>query len=129
MSKRNALITEDKDYKPADPEMPERRFYIETDQYRWKVYIRTLIIRETGTPVYYGSVENEHSAYGLTRNEILNDLASILIMKSEVRSRGVKAVSLNEVRHFLDPSDVVREERKITGHRSVKSILAGLLGW
>ncbi|MEK6776133.1 MAG: hypothetical protein AABY87_04525 [bacterium] len=128
MFKEKTVITEDRMYKKSDPEMPDRKFHIETEEYRWEVYVRQWIIRETGTPVYYGRVGNEYSAYGLTVNEVLNDLASILVRMSESRPKGLKTVSLSEVRYFLDPSDVIREEMKITDRRPGKSILARLLG-
>jgi hypothetical protein len=121
-------ITKDKDYKPSSPEEPSKRFLIETDEFRWVVHVVRYVIKETDTPVFYARTDEGYSAYGLTENETLNDLKAIMLRKLEANPGKVRAVSLDEVKNYLDPLDAAREEIKLANALSSKTFLARLLG-
>lgn len=127
MGDENAYITEDRAYKPSSPEMPERRFFIETDAYRWEVMVWRHTVRETGTAVYRAVAEGEHSAYGFTVNEALNDLKSIMHARLGAGGRQ-RTVSLDEVRSYLDPLDAAREDLKLAAAIARKPLIARVLG-
>lgn len=128
MPAQDAVVTEDRSYKPSSPDMPERRFVIETETYRWEAYVTRYVVRETGTAVYHAVVENEHSAYGLTPNEAVNELAGILSLKSKAYGREPKTVALSQVRGCLDPRDVQREYDAAAENRLHGSLIKKLFG-
>ncbi|HEY3347189.1 MAG TPA: hypothetical protein VGK71_06165 [Nitrospirota bacterium] len=126
----NATITvrEDLWYKPSAPEMPAKKFFIETEQYRWEVGVWCCEIIETGTALYYAKTsDSEHSAYGMTVNETVNDIMSIMRMRIEASPMPVKALSFDDVRYYLDPFDALKEKAKIGLKR--KTFLQNLLGF
>ena len=122
------LITEDVWYKPGSPEAARKRFFIETEEYRWEVEVWRREIKETGTPVYYALADAGHSAYGLTVHEALNDLAGIMAQKVKALPAGPRPIPFAELRTYLDPRDAVRESEKISGLLPGKSLLAKLFG-
>ena len=128
MGEVRARITEDKGYKPSSPEAAFKRFFIETDDYRWVAHVRRSTVRETGTVVYCARSEEGHTAYGLTVNETLNDLASIMLLRLAACGDNDNTVSLDDVRSYLDPEDAAREDLKAALARSRKPLLARLLG-
>ncbi len=122
------LITEDVWYKPGSPEAARRKFFLETEEYRWEVEVWRHEVKETGTPVYYALADAGHSAYGLTVNEALNDLAGIMTQRVKAFPAGPRPIPFQELRSRLDPGDAVRESEKISTMLTGKSILARLLG-
>ena len=120
-------ITEDTAYKPASPDDPSRRFLIETDEYRWEALVWKYTVRESGSTVYRAWTPEGHSAYGMTSNEAVNDLAGILREVTGGPARE-KTVSFDEIRYKLDPSDAERERTKINEAHTSKSLLARILG-
>ena len=129
MSKEKAMITEDKTYKPASPEMPTKRFFIETDEYRWVVYMRRMTIKETGTVLFRADCDEEgHAAYGLTANEALNDMSGIMLGCLSAEACKTRCVPLDSVRSYLDPIDAAREDLKVADILSRKPLLARILG-
>ncbi len=129
MPEEKAVAKEDGGYKPSSPEMPVKRFYIETDKYRWVVHVWRYTIKETGTAVYRAVAEEGHSAYGLTVNETINDLKSIMLMKLRASGDRDKTVSLDSVRSYFDPMDAAREDLKAAEALSSRPLLARLLGF
>jgi hypothetical protein len=125
--KLSATVAEDVGYKPSSPEMPVRRFFIDTESYRWEVYVWRCRVKETGTLVYYAKTEEGHSAYGMTANETVNDLAGIMLEKIRTCPAD-RTIPFDEVRFYLDPTDAARELNKITEDRARKSFLARLIG-
>jgi hypothetical protein len=125
--KSSATVAEDSGYKPSAPDMPLRRFYVDTESYRWEVYVWRCRVKETGTAVYYARTEEGHSAYGMTVNEAVNDLAAIMLEKIRTNPT-VRTIPFDEVRFYLDPADAAREQSKISTGRSRKSLLARLMG-
>ena len=127
----NALITkisEDTGYKPSSGSKPEKRFFIETDLYRWEVLVSRFLIVESGTPVYKAFAEEEgHSAYGLTANEAVNDVAQI--MRTVLAVKQVKKIAFENVRYYLDPISAAREEIRISEEYSKKPLLSRLFGF
>ncbi len=121
-------ITGDKDYKPSSPEEPLKRFLIETEEFRWVVHLWRYVIKETNTPVFHARTDEGYSAYGLTENETLNDLKSIMLRKLGASPGKVRTVSLEEIKNYLDPLDAAREEIKLANALSSKTFLARLLG-
>jgi|GEM_PF-4981300 len=122
------VITEDESYRPSLPEKAERVFRISLGPYRWDAMVWRLRIRDTGTILYKVSASEGHSAYGLTLNEALNDIASI--MKRELScAQDAKTVSFKDIRSYLDPADAAREEIKIAQARSSKSFIARIFGF
>ncbi len=128
MPAQKAVVTEDISYKPSSPEMPERRFVIETDDYRWEAFVTRYVVRETGTPVYYAVIENEHSSYGLTANEAVNELATIMAGKAELCRREVRSIRLSAVGSCLEPRDMEREYAKAAESRMHCSFIKKLFG-
>lgn len=122
------MIREDAEYRPSSPEQPGRRFYIETGAYRWEVYVWRYEIKETGTPVYYARTDEGHSAYGMTVNEPLNDLAAIMGRKLEL-AKQTRTVTLDEVRNYLDPYDAAAEDVKVARSTSARPLAARLFGF
>jgi len=108
--------------------MPERRFVIETDYYRWEAFVTRYVVSETGTPVYHAVVENEHSAYGLTPNEAVNELAGIMGLQAGAYKRKTRTIRLSTVRGCLEPRDSERELAKATEGRLHGSFIRKLLG-
>ncbi|MBI5189049.1 MAG: hypothetical protein HZA22_00030 [Nitrospirae bacterium] len=128
MPDENALITEDRAYKPSSPGMPERRFLIETEGYRWEVMVWRYTVRETGSVVFRAVAEGEHASYGFTVNEALNDLKAIMLLRLAAGGGRKNTVSLDEVRSFLDPMDAAREDIKLAEALSRKPLIARVLG-
>lgn len=128
MSEEKASITEDKTYKPPSPEGPARRFLIETESYRWEVMVWRYAVRETGTALYRAVAEREHTAYGLTVNEALNDLKAIMLLRLGAGGCRPRTVSLDEVRSYLDPLDAAREDLKLAQSLAEKPLIARMLG-
>ena len=124
----NVTITNDKGYKPSSPEEPTKRFLIETEEFRWVVHLWRYVIKETNTPVFHAKTDEGFSAYGLTENETLNDLKSIMLRKLGASPGKVRTVSLDDVKKYLDPMDAAREEIKLANVLSSKTFLARLLG-
>jgi hypothetical protein len=122
------LITEDVWYKPGSPEDARKRFFIETEEYRWEVEVWPHEVKETGTPVYYARADSGHSAYGMTVHEALNDLAGIMAERIRSHTNGPKKIPFAELRSRLYPGDAARESEKISGILNGKSLLARLLG-
>ena len=120
-------VTEDKGYKPSSPEKPGRRFFVETDTYRWEVYVSSYEIKETGTPVYHAVTPEGHSAYGMTANETVNDIAGI--MRQRLASAQVKKVSFEDVRDYLEPMSAAREEIRVSEIYSRKPLLFRIFGF
>jgi hypothetical protein len=125
--KSSATVCEDTGYKPSAPDMPLRRFFIDTESYRWEVYVWRCRVKETGTAVFYAKTEEGHSAYGMTVNEAVNDLAVIMLDKIRTDPT-VRTIPFDEVRFYLDPTDAARELSKISASRSRRSLLARLIG-
>lgn len=123
----SVTVSEDARYKPSSPEMPVRRFFIDTESYRWEVFIWGYRVKETGTAVYYAKTEEGHSAYGMTVNEAVNDLAAVMLQKMNARP-ALKTIPFEEVRFHLDPADAAREMDKISSDRTRKSLLKRLIG-
>jgi len=129
MPEETARITEDASYKPSSPETPAKRFFIEADGYRWTVHVWRYTIKETGSTVYRARAEEEgHCSYGITVNETLNDLKSIMLRKLKAYEKDAASVSLDSVRCYLDPMDAAREDLKVAESLSGKPLLARLLG-
>jgi hypothetical protein len=122
------LITEDVWYKPGSPEAARKRFFIETEEYRWEVEVWRREVKETGTPVYYALADAGHSAYGLTVHEALNDLAGIMAQRVKAYPGGPKAIPFQDLRSYLHPRDAAFESEKISGLLTGKSFLARLFG-
>ncbi len=108
-SEIKVAIREDRDYKPASPSLPARKYYLETESYRWNVYLWEYELKETGTPLFMARADEGFSAYGFTRNEALNGIADIMGKHVKSFSAAQPEISLEKVRHYLDKSDVERE--------------------
>jgi len=108
--------------------MPEKRYVIETDEYRWEAFVTRYVVSETGTPVYHAVVENEHSAYGLTPNEAVNELAGIMRLQSGAYKRRTRTIKLSMVIGCLEPRDMEREYAKLAENRLHGSFIRKLLG-
>jgi hypothetical protein len=128
MPSQETVVTEDRSYKPSSPEMPERRFIIETDTYRWDAYVTRYVVSETGTPVYHAVVENEHSAYGLTPNEAVNELAGIMAVKAKSYASEARTIKLSVVKSCLEPRDIEKERIKAAENRIGGSLIKKLFG-
>jgi hypothetical protein len=105
-------ITEDRAYKPSSPGLPARRYYLETESYRWSVFLWEYELKETGTPLFMAKADEGFSAYGFTRNEAINGIASIMGRQVRAFALSKQEISLEKVRHYLDKSDVERESQK-----------------
>jgi len=127
MKETKTTINEDKDYKPSSPDKPGRRFFVETDTYRWEVYVFRYEIKETGTQVYHAVTPEGHSAYGMTANETVNDIAGI--MRQRLASVHVKKVSFEDVRDYLEPMSAAREEIRVSEIYSRKPLLLRIFGF
>lgn len=107
-------VREDLWYKPSAPEMPAKMFFIETDSFRWEVGLWRCEIEETGTALFYARTsDSSHAAYGMTVNEAVNDLMSIMLLEIKSSPQSVKKVSFDSIRYHIDPSDAQREKEKI----------------
>ena len=120
-------ISEDGTYKPSSPGKPEKRFFIETDAYRWEVSVSRYEVRETGTAVYHAVTPEGHSAYGMTVNETVNDIAGI--MRQRLAIKHAKKVSFEDVRDYLDPMSAAREEIRLSEIYSRKPLLFRIFGF
>ncbi|HEX9860541.1 MAG TPA: hypothetical protein VGB23_05005 [Nitrospirota bacterium] len=127
MNREAITITEDRLYKPSSPDKPGRRFFIDTESYRWEVFVWRYEIKETGTPVYHARTDEGHSAYGLTANETLNDLAGIMRRKLAAEEHSRK-VALDEVRNYLDPRDAAAEDIRIARALAGRPFIERLFG-
>lgn len=120
MKEEEAAVTEDKEYRPSSPGRPERRYTIDACGFRWEVFVYRYEISETGTPVYCARTEEGYSAFGMTVNEVVNDIKSIMLRK--IKSYSSEKIPLEQVRWHLDPADAEREEEKLArAHRSIIS--------
>jgi hypothetical protein len=126
MEETKTTISEDRGYKPSSPDKPGRRFFVETDTYRWEVYVSRYEIKETGTPVYCAVTPEGHSAYGMTANETVNDIAGIMLQR--LAGRHVKKVPFEDVRDYLDPMSAALEEIRASEIYSRKPLLFKILG-
>lgn len=127
MEKTTTKVIEDKGYKPSSPDKPAKRFFVETDTYRWEVYVSRYEIKETGTPVYHAVTPEGHSAYGMTANETVNDIAGI--MRQKLAAAVVKKVPFEDVRDYLDPMSAAREEIRASEIYSRKPLLTRIFGF
>jgi hypothetical protein len=125
MYNRTTSVSEDRSYKSSSPDKPQRRFLVETAEYRWEVLVSRYVIKETGTPVFRAVTPEGYSAYGMTANEAVNDVAGI--MERAVPAARPLMVSFESVRYCLDPMDAVREELKIAETFSKKPLWKRLL--
>ena len=117
MKEAEAVVTEDKEYRPSSPGRPERRYTIDASGFRWEVFVYRYEIRETGTPVYRAHTDEGYSAFGMTVNEVVNDIKAIMLKKIQTYSS--EKISLEQVRFHLDPADAEKEEKKRAGASSV----------
>jgi len=128
MPAQKAVVTEDRTYKPSSPEMPEKRYVIETEAYRWESFVTRYVVRETGTPVYHAVIENEHSAYGITANEAVNELAGIMAAKAMSYRCEARTIRLSSVGNCLEPRDTEKEYTRAAENRTHGSFIKRLLG-
>lgn len=124
MENSEAVVTEDRDYRPSSPGKPERRFTIDACGFRWEVFVWRYEISETGTPVYCARTEEGHSAFGMTVNETVNDIKSIMLKKLKTYSS--EKISLEQVRWHLEPADAKREKEKLAGSHPPHSFFSKL---